>query len=148
MPDPTRKFFPALIVIALCGVLASLHLSRAAAQQKPPAEASTAVEAPEVTTNFSDTVRASSPKGATVPLKVEIKEWSLTRTAQPTQVPDLGFCIVHLISGRITTEIAGKSTARNRGDFWTVDKGLHMTISLQRPQEQARLQTIAVSPGH
>jgi hypothetical protein len=147
MLNPKRKLLLALSVVVLCGLPASLHLSRATAQQKPQAQSSTA-ETPEVATRFSDVVRARNARGAAVPLKVEIKEWNVTRSARTLELPDLGFCIVHLISGQITTEIAGKTTARNTGDFWTVEKGQHISILLQAPQEQARLQTIAVSPGH
>lgn len=142
------KLLFALSVVVLCGLPASLHLSRAAAQQKPQAQGGNAAEAPEVATRFSEVVRTRNAKGAAVPLKVEIKEWSVTRSARAAEISDQGFYIVHLISGRITTEIAGKTTARNTGDFWTVEKGQSMAISLKRPQEQARLQTIAVSPGH
>ena len=148
MLNPSRRLLFALSVGALCGLSASLRPSRAAAQQKPQAQASNAAEAPEISTRFSEVVRARNAKGAAVPLKVEIKEWSLTRSARAVEISDQGFYIVHLISGRITTEIAGKATARNTGDFWTVEKGQHMTISMKRPQEQARLQTTAVSPGH
>ena len=148
MLNPRRKLLLALSVVALCGLSASMHLSRAAAQQKPQAQASNAEGTPEIATRFSEVVRARNAKGATVPLKVEIKEWNVTRSARAAEIPDLGFCIVHLTSGRITTEIAGKTMARNTGDFWTVEKGQHMAISLQPPQEQARLRTIAVSPGH
>lgn len=142
------KFLPALAALVLCALPASLYPPRATAQQKPQAQAGDAQGTPEVATRFSDVVRARNAKGSTVPLKVEIKEWNVTRSAQAVKIQDLGFCIVHLASGRITTEIDGKTTARNTGDFWTVQKGQHMAISLKRPQEQARLQTIAVSPGH
>jgi hypothetical protein len=148
MLNPRRRLLLALSVVALCGLSASLHLSRALAQQKPQVQAGNATEAPEIATRFSEVVRARNAKGAAVPLKVEIKEWNVTRSARASEVSDQGFYIVHLISGRITTEIAGKTTARNTGDFWTVEKGQRMAISLQRPQEQARLRTIAVSPGH
>jgi hypothetical protein len=148
MFNPRRKLLLALFVVALCGLSASLHLSRAVAQQKPQAQASNAAEAPEVATRFSEVLRARNAKGSAVPLKVEIKEWNVTRADRAAEISDQGFYIVHLLSGQVTTEIAGKTTARNTGDFWTVEKGQHMAISLQRPQEQARLQTIAVSPGH
>jgi quercetin dioxygenase-like cupin family protein len=148
MFNSRRKLLLALFVVALCGLSASLHLSRAVAQQKPQAQASNAAEAPEVATRFSEVLRARNAKGSAVPLKVEIKEWNVTRADRAAEISDQGFYIVHLLSGEVTTEIAGKTTARNTGDFWTVEKGQHMAISLQRPQEQARLQTIAVSPGH
>jgi hypothetical protein len=148
MIDQRYKFLPALAAIVLCSLPASLCAPRAEAQRQQQAETGSTVQVPEVATRFSDVVRARNAKGATVPLKVEIREWNVTRSAQAAEIPDLGFCIVHLTSGRITTEIDGKTTARNTGDFWAVQKGQHMAISLKRPQEQARLQTIAVSPGH
>jgi hypothetical protein len=148
MLNPSRKLLLALSVVALCSLSASLHLSRAAAQQKTQAHAGNAAEAPEIATRFSEVVRARNAKGAAVPLKVEIKEWNVTRYDRGAEISDQGFYIVHLLSGQVTTEIAGKTTARNTGDFWTVEKGQHMAISLKRPQEQARLQTIAVNPGH
>lgn len=148
MIDQRSKLLPALGVILLCALPASLYLSRATAQQKPQAEASSGGEAPEVATRFSDIMRLKNAKGVAAPLKVEIKEWTVTRSARPFEMPDQGFYIVQLTSGNITTDIAGKTTDRHEGDFWVVEKGQRMAISLKRPQEQARLQTIAVSPGH
>lgn len=149
MQDPRRKLLPMLAVIVLCSVPAGLHPPRATALQKPqPGVASSSGEAPEVATRFSDIVRPKNAKGAAMPLKVEVKEWMVTRSARAFEMPDQGFYIVHLISGQITTEIAGKTTARHPGDFWVVEKGQHMAISMQRPRESAALQTIAVNPGH
>lgn len=146
MPDLKRNF--AIGVIVLCGLSAGLYLPRATAQEKPQAEASTGGEGPEVATRFSDIVRPKNPKGAAVPLKVDIKQWTVSRSGRAFDMPDQGFYIVHLISGQITTEIAGKPTLRRPGDFWVVEKGQHMAISMQRPRESAALQTIALSPGH
>lgn len=148
MLDPRRKLLPVLAVTLLCGVPAILHLPLAAAQQKPEAEASSSGEAPEVATRFSDILRLKNVKGAAVPLKVEVKRWTVTRSARAVEMPGQGFYIVQLIWGNITTDIAGKTAARHTGDFWVVEKGQRMAISMQRPQESVGLQTIAVSPGH
>jgi hypothetical protein len=149
MLDSRRKLLPGLVLTLLCG----LYLSQAAAQQKPEAKpqpkvTSSGGETPEVATRFSDMVRARNAKGAAVPLKVEVKNWAVSRSARPFEMADQGFYIVHLTFGRITTEIAGKTTARNPGDFWVVEKGQRMAISMKRPHESAGLQTIAVNPGH
>lgn len=144
MIHPRRKFAPVLAGILLCGWFTMLHLPAAAAQQKPGSNE----EAPEAATRFSDLLRLKNASGAVVPLKVEVKEWTVSRSARPFEMPDQGFYIVQLISGNITTDIAGKSTARHTGDFWIVEKGQRMAVSLKRPQESVRLQTIAVSPGH
>jgi hypothetical protein len=148
MTDLRRKLVPALAAMVFCGLSAGLYLPRATAQQKPQAEKSTAGAAPEVATRFSDLVRLRNAKGAAVPLKVEIKQWTVTRSARAFDMQDQGFYIVHLISGQITTDIAGKTSLRHPGDFWVVEKGQHMAISMQRPRESAALQTIALSPGH
>ena len=149
MLDRRSKLLPLLAVIVLCGSSGNLQPPRASAQQKPrPQATSNAGEAPEVATRFSGMVQAKNPKGTAISLKVEVKEWTVTRSAQAFEMPDQGFYIVHLISGHISTEIAGKTTERHSGDFWVVEKGQHMAISLQRPQESVGLQTVALSPGH
>lgn len=144
MQNSARKILPGLVLTLLC----SMYPYQTAAQKKPESKAeSGGGEMPEVATRFSNMVRAKNAKGAEVPLKVEVKNWTVSRSARAFEIPDQGFYIVQLISGRITTEIAGKSTARNPGDFWVVEKGQRMAISMKRPQESAGLQTIAVSPG-
>ena len=144
MRNSTRKILPGLLLTLLCCV----NPSQTAGQQKSQAKAeSGAGEMPEVATRFSNVVRAKTAKGAEVPLKVEVKNWTVSRSARAFEMPEQGFCVVQLISGRITTEIAGKSTDRNPGDFWVVEKGQRMAISMKRPRESAGLQTIAVSPG-
>jgi hypothetical protein len=148
MLDHRRKLLPVLAMVLLTGLPAILHPPRAAAQQKPQGEASSSGEASEVATRFSGILRLKNAKGAAVPLKVEVKQWTVTGSTRPFEMPDLGFCIVHLISGLITTDIAGKTTARHTGDFWVLEKGQRMAISMKRPQESVGLQTIAVSTGH
>ena len=144
MFDSIRKIAPGLLLTLLCSVTPS----QTAGQKKPETKAeSGGGEMPEVATRFSHMVRAKNTKGAEVPLNVEVKNWTVSRSARAFEMTDQGFYIVQLISGRITTEIAGKSTVRNPGDFWVVEKGQRMAISMKRPQESAGLQTIAVSPG-
>ena len=142
MLDSKRKFLTGLVLI--CG----LNTLQAAAQQKPQSKQSGGGETPEVAMRFSEMVRSKNAKGAVVSLKVEVKSWTVSRSARAFEMPDQGFYIVHLVSGRITTEVAGKATPRNPGDFWVVEKGQRMAISMQRPHESAGLQTIAVNPGH
>jgi hypothetical protein len=144
MLEAIRKIAPGLVLTLLC----SICPSQTAGQQKPQAKAdSGAGEVPEVATRFSNVVRARNAKGSEVPLKVEVKNWTVSRSARAFEMPEQGFYVAQLISGRITTEIAGKSTDRNPGDFWVVEKGQRMAISMKRPRESAGLQTIAVSPG-
>jgi len=136
-----------LTAIVLCGLFAGVLSERVSAQEKPQPEASR-LEGPENATLFSEMVRPTNAKGAANPLKVEVRQWTVSRSAKAFEMPDLGFYIVHLVYGEIITEIAGKTTPHHPGDFWVVEKGQHMAISMQRPREQAALQTIALSPGH
>ena len=145
MLDSRGKFLTGLVLTSLC----SLCMSPVTAQQKPQSKVeSGGREAPEVAMRFSEVVRAKNAKGTVVPLKVEVRNWTVSLSARAFEMPDQGFYIVHLVSGRVTTEIAGKTAARNPGDFWVVEKGQRMAISIKRPHESAGLQTIAVSPGH
>jgi hypothetical protein len=102
----------------------------------------------EASTRFADTLRLTTPKGASLPLRVEFKEWNVTRNARGTELPQEGFYIAHLASGEVVTEIGGKSETRHPGDFWTVDKGARMLVLIKAPREAAIIQTVVVSPSH
>lgn len=104
-------------------------------------------EGVEVTTRFSGTLKPTNPKGATVPLHVELKDWDITGGGRRAELPDQGFYIAHLISGEVTTELGGKAQLRHPGDFWTVEKGTRMAVQVKPPSESAYLQTIAVGPA-
>lgn len=102
----------------------------------------------EVITRFAETMRIPKEKGAAVPLRVEYKEWHITREERGTEFPEQGFYVAQLIAGVITTEIGGKSVQHVPGDFWTVEKGLRMVVKMKLHRETAIIQTIAVSPSH
>jgi hypothetical protein len=115
----------------------------------PPSRSAEAQNAEiESSTRFADTLRLTTPKGASVPLHVEFKEWNVPRNARGTELPEQGFYIAHLASGEVVTEIGGKSETRHPGDFWTVDKGARMRVLIRAPREAAVVQTLAVSPSH
>jgi len=145
MLNSRRKFLPGLVVILLCGLCPP---SATTQQKQQPGAGSKGGEASEVAARFSEMVQAKNAKGTAVPLKVEMKTWTVNRSARAFEMADQGFYIAHLTFGLITTEIAGKTTVRHPGDFWVVEKGQHMAISMKRPRESAGLQTIAVSAGH
>jgi hypothetical protein len=105
-------------------------------------------EGVEAVTRFSETLKLTNPKGASVPLYVEFKDWDVTGGGRGTELPDQGFYVAHLVTGDITTEIGGKSELRHPGDFWTVEKGTRMVVQITPPSESAYLQTIAVGPAH
>ena len=76
MLDSKHKFLTGLVLISLCG----LNTPQAAAQQKPQSKETGGGETPEVAMRFSEVVRAKNAKGAVVPLKVEVKSWTVSRS--------------------------------------------------------------------
>lgn len=102
----------------------------------------------EVTTQLSQTMAPARTKGPATPLRVELKQWHLAGQDLPIEIPNQGFYVAHLVWGDVSTEIAGVSTVRNPGDFWTVEKGAKMVITIKAPGEEALLQTFSVNPGH
>ncbi len=89
----------------------------------------------------------ASGSAAVTPLRVEIKDWHLLRTAQAVRVPVVGFYIAQLTSGQIDTEIAGKQDHRRPGDFWTVADGESMSVTFPPHSQSAQIKTIAITPG-
>jgi quercetin dioxygenase-like cupin family protein len=80
-------------------------------------------------------------------MRIEIKEWHFVRKQQASQIPAQGFYIAQLRSGRIVTQIGGKSETRQAGDFWTIDAGESMSVTLPQHSQSAQLQTVAITPG-
>lgn len=118
------------------------------AQAQGKAKEKSGAEGVEAVTRFSETLKPTNPKGASVPLHVEFKDWDITGGGRGTELPEQDFYVAHLVTGDITTEIGGKSEARHPGDFWTVEKGTRMAVQITPPSESAYLQTIAVRPAH
>ena len=143
-----RKLPNLLAAILCCGFFIGVDQFALAAEQKTQLEPRGKGATPEAVTRFSGVVQARSAKGAAVPLNIALKEWTVTRSAEPQEIPEQGFYIVQLISGAATTEIDGKSIPHHTGDFWVVQKGQRMTVSLRRPQESVMLRTITISSGH
>ena len=137
----------AAIVFALPAAVLRWQPAQAQEKTKEKSERNRA-EGVEVATRFSETLKPTNLKGATVRLHVEFKDWDVTGGGRRTELLDQGFYIAHLVSGVITTEIGGKSQLRHPGDFWTVEKGTRMVVQIKPPSESAFLQTIAVSPAH
>jgi hypothetical protein len=100
----------------------------------------------ESSTRFADTLRLTTTKGASVPLRVEFREWNVTRNDRGTELPQQEFYIAHLASGEVVTEIGGKSETRHPGDFWRVEKGERMLVRIKAPRESVVIQTLVVGP--
>lgn len=135
----------ATMVFALPLAVLQSHLAQA---QHPSKTGGRNENEAEVATRFAETLRLTTPKGAAVPLRVEFKEWYLTRNPNGTELPEQGFYIAHLRSGEVVTKAGDKTEARKPGDFWTVDKGTRMLVLIKAPREAAILQTVALSPAH
>jgi len=102
----------------------------------------------EVTTQFSQTLSPPRTKGPATPLRVELKQWHLAGQGMPIEIRERGFYVAHLIWGNVSTEVGGTTTRRTPGDFWTVEKGSRLVITIKKPGEEALLQTFSVNPGH
>jgi hypothetical protein len=136
---------------SILGLLTAVGLfwPSAAAQEKKPEKNSVVDRSPiEVITRFADTLRIPKGKEAAVPLRVECKEWHVTREEQGAEFPQQGFYIAQLLAGVITAEIDGKPAQHVPGDFWIVEKGSRMVVKMKLHRETAIIQTIAVNPAH
>jgi hypothetical protein len=83
-------------------------------------------------------------KGTTQGVHVSVQTWGITDQGQATQeIPLHGFYVAHLISGRISAMIGGKTTKHAPGDYWTVKPGAAMQIRVLR--EAAVMETTVVT---
>jgi hypothetical protein len=80
-------------------------------------------------------------------VRIEIKEWHFVRKQQASQIAAQGFYIAQLRSGRIITQMGGKSETRQAGDFWAVNAGESMRVTLPQHSQSAQLQTVGITPG-
>jgi len=98
------------------------------------------------TTRFSGEVKVPH-HGTTISFQVELKEWQLDSNEQSLKLPIKGFYIAHALVGAVHTQIAGKSETHLAGDFWTVESGTPMLVSIKTPQQAAILETLGVTPA-
>ena len=152
MRPTSKKSFTRNAQIPILLLLTALGLSwpSVVAQERKPTSKSGAYRGTqtEVITRFADTLRIAKPKAAVVSLRVECKEWHVTREKEGMELPEQGFYVAQLLAGVIATEIDGKSAERVPGDFWTVEKGSRMVVKMKIHRETAIIQTIAVSPSN
>ena len=110
--------------------------------------AETGTAAPVATVlRFSGVATVPTKAGAApAQFKLEIRHFSLVRSAEGVRLPADGFTVFQLRSGRIDTTISGKKEHRVAGSFWTVAEGESMTVTFPPHSEVAQLQTITVVP--
>ena len=141
---PWNKLASVSIIAGILFVSAD-RMREAEAQERAGTEHERGIA--EVTARYADTVRLARPRGAVTSLRVELKAWHLAGQGQPAELPDQGFYVAQLVWGNVSTQIGDTSTVRKAGDFWTVEKGVRMVVTIKKPGEEALIQTFSVNPG-
>ena len=116
--------------------------------QKTDKSAETERGISEVTTQFSEVLAPARTKGPATPMRVELKRWHLAGQGVPIEIHEPGFYVAQVVWGNVTTEVAGTTTHRAPGEFWSVEKGSKIVITIQKPGEDALIQTFSVNPSH
>jgi hypothetical protein len=144
MPAYLQRLMCLTAIVA--GLVASPRQLRvASAQSRTGGEQERGIA--EVTTQFSDAVSLTRARGPVTPVRVALKRWHLAGQGVPIEIREPGFYVAHLISGNVSTEIGGTTTHRAPGDFWNVEQGSRMVITINKPGEEALMQTFSVTPG-
>jgi hypothetical protein len=99
-------------------------------------------QAMQASPRFVDKLLASRPSGATVPVNVDIRIWTISEH-QPVRLPVSGFYVANLISGTLVTVMNETTETHPAGDFWTVPNGVPMFVAVKG--QAAILQTIAAN---
>jgi len=94
------------------------------------------------TDRFLGSVTLKNKAGKSVPLKVSVRTWGITGGREAIHVPEQGFVIVQLHSGKLTTVIDGKAQERGEGEFWVVGPGTQMAVEVT--SEAAVLQAMTL----
>jgi len=94
------------------------------------------------TDRFLGSVTLKNKAGKSVPLKVSVRTWGITGGREAIRVPEQGFVIVQLHSGKLTTVIDGKAQERGEGEFWVVGPGTQMAVEVT--SEAAVLQAMTL----
>lgn len=94
------------------------------------------------TDRFLGSVTLKNKAGKSVPLKVSVRTWGITGGREAVPVPEQGFVIVQLHSGKLSTVIDGKAQEREEGEFWVVGPGTKMAVEVT--SEAAVLQAMTL----
>ncbi len=106
--------------------------------------ASEATPTPTVTL-FSNKVKMPAG-GSVTAMKVELKDWPVSKALNGLQIPTQGFYVAQLLSGAVITDIQGNSVTRKPGGFWAAEAGSPMMVTLGPRKESTLLRTITLSP--
>jgi hypothetical protein len=89
---------------------------------------------------------APKANGTVQKLLVEIADWSFSKDETEFDLPAGVSTIMTVVNGRVSVVIAGVSTERVTGNYWTAAAGAHMSIAIQAPARGAILRTIITVP--
>jgi hypothetical protein len=117
---------------------AASYPNLAIAQQDQPASSGV-----NVVTRFAG-VLSVPRRGTSTLLHVQVQDWYVAGKGRTIKLPSERFYLAILQSGRVISQIGGKSEVRIAGDFWPVDAGVVMTIQIMG--QGALLEILAASP--
>jgi len=121
--------------------LCYLFVLQAVAQQQP--EGFDPPVRPEPIERFRGPVTVRTAAGANRTVNVAIRTWGI-QNRQRITLPETGFRVVQLISGDLTTVIAGQRQQRKEGDFWTVPAGQDLVVETAR--DTVMLSVVSIAP--
>lgn len=133
-----RSFIGAVAMMFVFG-------SAAAVPQNPSAQnqgEGRAAERLSSTDRFVGMVAMKNQAGKPVPMRVSIRTWGIAGGREAIRLPEQGFVIVQLHSGKLMTVIDGKEQERMEGEFWVVQPGMQMTVEVT--SEAAVLQVMTL----
>jgi len=94
------------------------------------------------TDRFVGSVTMKNKAGKSVPLQVSVRTWGIAGGREAIRLPEQGFVVIQLHSGKLTTVIDGKAQERGEGEFWIVRPGTQMTVEVT--SEAAVLQAMTL----
>jgi quercetin dioxygenase-like cupin family protein len=135
-----RSFVRAAMVLLVVGAM-----SLTAMPQQPSAtsqEQGRAAERLSRTDRFVGSVTMRNKAGKSVPMRVSVRTWGISGGREAIRLPEQGFVIIQLHSGKLTTIIDGKEQEREEGEFWVVTPGAQMSVEVK--SEAAVLQAMTL----
>jgi len=94
------------------------------------------------TDRFVGSVTMKNKAGKSVPLQVSVRTWGIAGGREAIRLPEQGFVVIQLHSGKLTTVIDGKAQQRGESEFWIVRPGTQMTVEVT--SEAAVLQAMTL----
>jgi hypothetical protein len=89
---------------------------------------------------FEAATTISAKNGTVQPVHANIQSW---RISGEKEIPLRGFYVAHLLSGTISTTVAGQTTIQPPGAYWSVKENATMQVKVLG--ELAVLETIVIT---